>query len=658
MTSASDEIQEERFTALDGAVLHDQVVGELMSAAQVGIWRFDPDTDTYYFSSELDLGYEQGITAVPRSTLLLVQHPADAPVDAAIRERLTTEVGEAETEMRYRHSAGYWVHLKVHYRTGRQLPSGRYEMYGISQNITAEAKARDAARASSNQVAMALSAAHAGVFEHNYVTHSYSSSEAFIKLVGRRGATRAKRDPITLYHPDDRQRVIAFSRNAVDAGRSEPIDVRVMGPKGYFWTRLFYEVEKNAAGKPIHGVGLLLDIDIGTRRKIALKEALEAAEAANSAKSDFLASVSHKIRTPLNGVSGILHLLKNEPLSDSARELVDQALNCGEMLAQLINDILDFSKIEAGKLEINPAATDIKAAITSVVDMMAPSVEAKGLYLRAVVPNTAGWAMVDPLRLRQCLFNIAGNAAKFTAEGGVEIRLSLIGQGPDQRLRCEVEDTGIGISREAGARLFDRFQQADSGTTRKFGGTGLGLAISRSLARAMGGDMGFDSTLGQGSTFWFEIAAPACEAVAAAPELAGMDAPLEGLRILVVDDNAINLLVASKTIEAMGAVAQTADSGQASIEALGKADFDLVLMDINMPGMDGMEATRLIRALEGPMAGVPVIALTADVMSHQRQKYLAAGMNGVAPKPFSPTQLLGEIARLMAEPDDQARATG
>ena len=266
------------------------------------------------------------------------------------------------------------------------------------------------------------------------------------------------------------------------------------------------------------------------------------------------------------------------------------------------------------------------------------------------------FSQVHRLRLRQCLFNIAGNATKFTSEGGVEIRLSFSGHGPTQRLRCEVEDTGIGISTEASVRLFDRFQQADSGTTRKFGGTGLGLAISRSLARSMGGDMGFESTPGRGSTFWFEIAAPACEAVAAAPDMSAMDTPLEGLRVLVVDDNAINLLVASKTLEVMGAVAETVDSGQHALDALAQSDFDLVLMDINMPDMDGMEATRLIRALKGRMADVPVVALTADVMSHQRQKYLAAGMNGVAPKPFSPTQLLGEIARLMAEPDDIAAA--
>jgi CheY-like chemotaxis protein len=209
-----------------------------------------------------------------------------------------------------------------------------------------------------------------------------------------------------------------------------------------------------------------------------------------------------------------------------------------------------------------------------------------------------------------------------------------------------VTDTGIGISPQTRSKLFGSFTQADSSITRRFGGTGLGLAISRTLARMMGGDLDFESQEGRGSLFWFEIAAPPAAAPALALGEDPSDAPLAGLKVLVVDDNRINRIVGVKTLEALGAMASSVDSGSAAITAAAREAFDLILMDINMPEMDGMEATRRIRALGGLAAEIPVIALTADVMGHQLDAYWAAGMNGVAPKPFSPTQLLAEIGRI------------
>jgi CheY-like chemotaxis protein len=248
--------------------------------------------------------------------------------------------------------------------------------------------------------------------------------------------------------------------------------------------------------------------------------------------------------------------------------------------------------------------------------------------------------------LRQCLFNVVGNAVKFTETGGVQVRMSLVGEGAARRLRCEVEDTGVGVPEAAKAGLFDRFHQAHTGSSRKFGGTGLGLAISRNLARMMGGDMGFESTEGAGSTFWFEIEAPPAEAPADEPAPVAEREPLAGLRILIVDDNRTNRLVGLKSLEALGAYAETADCGEAAIAATQTGGYDLVLMDVNMPGMDGLEATRHIRALPGREAQTPIVALTADVMTHHQESYREAGMNGFVPKPFSPVQLLAEIARL------------
>jgi len=380
----------------------------------------------------------------------------------------------------------------------------------------------------------------------------------------------------------------------------------------------------------------------------ALAQARDRAETATAAKSDFLASVSHEIRTPMNGIVGVLNLLKREQLTAEGRDLLGEALACSDMLAQLINDVLDFSKMEAGKLEISPLPTDPAAVMESVVALLHPQADAKNLYLRAEA-GPMGWSLIDPLRFRQCLFNIIGNAVKFTNAGGVTVRLVAAGEPGERKLRCEVKDTGIGIPAAAQAALFDRFAQADTGTTRRFGGTGLGLAISRSLTRMMGGEMGFESVEGAGSTFWFEVDAPAAEAVDAAPLSDLRETPLEGLRVLIVDDNRTNRIVGMKTLEALGATADTAEGGEAALEAMQTVAYDLVLMDINMPGMDGMEATRRIRRLGGAAARTPIVALTADVMGHHTASYKAAGMDGFVPKPFSPSELLAEVLKLASQ---------
>ena len=630
---------------------------QLMHDAEVGTWSFDPDNDRYQFSTSLSLGHEPA-PFVPTAVLLQLQHPDDAPRDAEIRERITTQGGSAEAEMRYRDAHGGWRHLRVHYLAGRQLPSGLYEMHGLSQNISPQAMARDEADANASRLRLALTGAQAGVYEYDYVRRSYWSSAEFRSLAGWESLERFHH-AADLCHPDDRDAVFDLERRAMDQVGADPVDVRLQRPDGDRWVRLYLEVEKNAEGEPTRGVGLMLDVDVQKRQELALEDARRTAEAATAAKSDFLASVSHEIRTPMNGIVGVLNLLRRENLSDEARSLLGEAIGCSEMLAGLINDVLDFSKIEAGKLELSPTVTAPQTIAEGVVNLIRPQAEAKGLYVRLSAEPDIGFAAFDSVRLRQCLFNVIGNAVKFTQDGGVEVRLSTIGEGETRRLRCEIQDTGIGIPESARSRLFDRFEQADSTTTRKFGGTGLGLAISRSLARMMGGELDFTSTPSQGSTFWLEIAAP----VRGAPEATAADdlaaTPLEGLRILVVDDNRINCLVAVKSLEALGAEAQSVDSGQAGIEAVCQSAFDLVLMDVNMPEMDGLEATRRIRALDLPCAEIPIIALTADVMSHQRLTYQKAGMDGVVPKPFSPAQLLSEIATIASRSDEemvQARA--
>jgi two-component system, sensor histidine kinase len=289
---------------------------------------------------------------------------------------------------------------------------------------------------------------------------------------------------------------------------------------------------------------------------------------------------------------------------------------------------------------------DAAQVLMSVADLLRAQAEAKAITFNVRVGGADGWAMIDPIRLRQALFNLIGNAIKFTAKGQVEARLFVSDAPEGKRLRFEVEDSGIGIPAAAQGALFQRFQQADGSTARQFGGSGLGLVITRSLAEMMGGEVGFESVEGQGSTFWLDVmAATADPAEAAAveqlPSLAGVD-------ILLVEDNPTNRLVATKILEGLGASVTTAEDGVEAVDAVMGRTFDLVLMDVQMPRMDGVQATRRIRAMPQGQ-GLPIVGLTANVMLHQWKAYREAGMDGVASKPISPRALLTEIGRVLQQ---------
>jgi len=387
----------------------------------------------------------------------------------------------------------------------------------------------------------------------------------------------------------------------------------------------------------------------------ATAAALARAEAASAAKSTFLATMSHEIRTPLNGVLGMAQAMEADPLSEAQRKRVDVIRQSGGVLLTLLNDLLDIAKIEASRLDLEDGLLDIEDLAAQAHDAFAALAANKDITLSVVAsPRVAGVWRTDPTRVRQILYNLLSNAVKFTERGAVNATLDLDGS---DRVRIQVRDTGEGIPEATLPTLFERFVQGDASTTRRFGGSGLGLAISRELARLMGGDLTVESTLGAGSVFTAVL--PLARGVRPQPAPAVEDLrPVDGLRVLVAEDNETNRLVISTLLQQIGVTAQLAENGAEAVEAWQTGVWDLILMDIQMPVMDGLDAARRIRAFEraAGRTPTPIVALTANAMSHHLAEYRAAGFDGVAPKPIQLTVLIEAMEAALAGGGDRAGA--
>jgi PAS domain S-box-containing protein len=521
-----------------------------------------------------------------------------------------------------------------------------------NRNFVDLQKALAQAGATQKRLEFAIQSAGDGYFEIDLDTMLYTANPALGKNLGFDGQQTL--DAVVAgIHPDDAPFTTqAFNavRDGLSEGWKQELRARLADGR-WCWMQLRAQV---IAANAVHGrkvIGTVVDMTAWKTIEDELRKAKESAEASSNAKSQFLANMSHEIRTPLNGVLGMAQALEADDLTSAQKEKVTVILDSGKSLMALLNDVLDLTKIEAGKLEISAVPGDFLHTMKRTRQLFQSTAEDKGLELfvryDSHFPQRLSY---DPTRVRQCVSNLLSNAIKFTSQGSVEVAISAKKQSDGQfMVAVDVSDSGIGMSPETITKLFTVFTQADGATTRKFGGSGLGLAISRQLARMMGGDITVTSEEGKGSTFRLTFkaqeAAPAAP-VAPTPKVEPSKRTLRGLRVLLTDDNAINRQVIKLFLAPQGCDITEATNGKEALDRIAQAEFDIILLDVHMPVMDGKEAIQRLRN-DQRWVNLPVIALTADAMSGDREKYLALGMTDYVSKPVDQRELIAKMHQVL-----------
>jgi PAS domain S-box-containing protein len=638
----------------DADLLRTLQMAEEMS--HVGWWSMDPETRAVVWSDEVYriLGRGRAEFRPTMETALSVYHPDDRHAVTAARDRAVQTGAPFRFECRVVRPGGEIRWVASYGRTEVDDEGVITQLFGVFQDVTD----RHAADDELAKLAMVASRTSNAVIIANERTQIEWVNDAFTRLFGHSADDVRGRSPSEiLLGPESNRDSVRAVANHVARGEGWKGEFVVYHRSGRpAWVELEVQPLVDAQGHRTRFMAILTDISERKKSEQELVRAREAALEASRVKSQFLANMSHEIRTPMNGVIGSAQLLLQTTLSAEQREYADAINNAGRVLLDLINDVLDISKIEAGRLELEHAAFSLRQVVEETQASFRPLIQRKGLTLSASFTDDLPLRHIgDAVRVRQILTNLLGNAIKFTASGGITIALQ---RHPDGIVYGTVRDTGIGIPQDRHAALFAPFVQADGSTTRRFGGTGLGLAITRELVRKMGGSIWFDSQTGEGTTFHFTLALTEAlgglegQETAPAPSLVEPLPPAR-LDILLAEDNPVNAMVARRMLEIEGHKVTLAVNGKEAVEAAIAHEFDVVLMDVQMPVLDGLEATRQLRNAALPeRRRLPIIALTANAMKGDRDLCIAAGMDAYLSKPLDPVALRRTVLELGRRSND------